>query len=355
MKEKIEKGFIFICLLILFLPLLLVIIRVKVDDRFSSEKINGNFEKNFPLKDDYFSIYFYIKSEIFDVNPIPDKVIDLKNGWLFCGDNFGDNLSESKGLKKFSKNEVDTLKSNILKKEKWLKKNNIQYYIAVAPNKESIYGNLISINKRKSILTKREQIDSLCKKINTNYIDLSSNFPKNGKILFFHKTDTHWNEYAGFFGYLSIINQIKLKNPNQNITPLNINNFYIAQSDVIIGDLREMLRLVKTEKLVVMNYKKPNSPKSWMLKANLVAPEGYENDPSIYARRFGSKSNKLKIMLLTDSFGGYMVKFLKENFGESVFIWGHTFNKEMIDKEKPDIIIQEFVERNVDFLLDKKN
>jgi hypothetical protein len=51
MKEKIEKGFIFICLLILFLPLLLVIIRVKVDDRFSSEKINGNFEKNFPLKD----------------------------------------------------------------------------------------------------------------------------------------------------------------------------------------------------------------------------------------------------------------------------------------------------------------
>lgn len=355
MKNKIDKIFITFCLFLIFLPLLLLLLKIKVDVDYSSRKINGNFKVNFPLRDDYFSIYSYLKSTVFQTNTTTDKVIELKDGWLFCGDNFGDNFSESMGLKVFSKKEIDTLKTNFDRKSKWLKERGIEYYIAVAPNKESVYGDLIPIKKIKTRNTKREQIDSLCKLYSINYIKLDTFFPKKGKTILFHKTDTHWNNYAGFYGYLAILNKIKSNHSNENLVPISINDFKIDTSDVKIGDMNEILRRVKTEGLVVMNCKSKKYPKAIKLKSKYLLPKEYENDPLAYEKRYASNANKLKILFLTDSFGGYTEQFLKENFGETTYIWSHIFNKELIEKEKPDIIIQEFVERNVDYLLNVKN
>jgi len=101
------------------------------------------------------------------------------------------------------------------------------------------------------------------------------------------------------------------------------------------------------------NYKR----NATLVKDKLKVPDGYPNDPEAYELRFHSKDNdkkKLKILVLCDSFGGYFSKFLKEHFNETVFIWDTKFDKKLILQEKPDIIIQEFVSRNSDFLLKKE-
>lgn len=353
MKDKINKSFIVLCLVLLYLPLLFVILRIKVEDRYSNEKINGNFEKNFPLKDDYFSVFAYIKSTIFQTNPIPDKVLSLKDGWLFCGDSYSDNFSESKGFKIFTKNEIDTLQQHFDEKRQWLKENGIDYYLAIPPNKETVYGDLISVKKYNCLHTKREQLDSLTQKNGIKYIDLGALFPKNSKQKLFHQTDTHWNEYAAFYGYLSILKEINKSYKELNLNPISISDFDVINSTDYVGDLNEMLRKEKTEHLVSMQLKKGIKRKSWVIKNILPIPEDYPNNPLTYERRFASNQNKLKIMVINDSFGPYFIKFLTENFGETVFVWDTKFNKELIKKEKPDIIIQEIVERNVDFLLDK--
>lgn len=355
MNSKINKSFILICFLLFYIPLLFVIVRVKVTDNYSNKKINGNFEKNFPLKDDFFSAFSYLKTNIFFVNPIPDKVIVLQDGWLFCGDSFSDNFSESKGFKIFSRNEIDTIKANFENKAKWFRDNNIDYFLAVPPNKETIYGDLISVKKYNSLNTKREQIDSLCKRININHIDLSADFPKNSRNILYHKTDTHWNELAGFYGYLTIINTLKLKYTNENLTPLELKDFKIDESKEKVGDLNDMLRREKSENKVILSYINNKHAQSIQLKNQLPIPIYNDIDPLFYESRYSSNSKKLKVMILSDSFGRYFEKFLRENFKETVFIFNQTIDKDLIKKENPDIIIQEILERNLDFFLESKN
>lgn len=352
MKNIINKLFITIFAIIVLLPLIFVSLRIKVDSKFSKHQIDANFESNFPLKEDMFKIFFYIKEDLFGVNAIPDKVIDFKNGWLFGGDHWSDNFSESMRYVNFKSDELTTLEKNIKQKQIWCSKQKIKYFIAVAPNKETIYRELIPLDVGSKI-SKMEQTQNICLKNGVGYIDLGKQFPKDKfSNLLYHKTDTHWTELAGYYAYLEILNQIN-KQLNFNILPIPLSNFKVEKSDVIIGDLNEIRGKVTNENLLVMK------PVNFELKykevgKKLEIPSPYENDPNLYERRMISENN-LKIMLLHDSFGGYMTKFLCNHFGEVLHIWKHEFNQDLIQKEKPDIIIQEFVERNVDFLLDPQN
>lgn len=353
METKVKKIFIGICVLMLSIPLLFVCLRIKVEDRYSTKKINGNFERNFPLKDDLYSLFAYFKENIYKVNSIPEKAIDLrKDGWLFCGDSFSDNLSESIRLINFNTSEYKTLNENLLNKSKWCSENNIKYLVAVAPNKETYYSDLLPIIPSKKI-SKTEQVQLACKNSNINFINLGGQFPKKPKHILYHKTDTHWNEYAGYFGYTSILNELNT-NFNLKINAIPENKIEIAPSDLKIGDLNEMLRRDLTENLVGV---KLNNYTSIGMEApkKLKVPDGYVNDPKAYEKRYKTSTKPLKVLVFSDSFGGYMIKFLKEHFNETVFIWSHKFDKEIILKEKPDFIIQEFVERNVDFLLLPEN
>ncbi len=353
MEVIIKKTFIAICISMLSIPLIFVTLRIKVEDRYSTKKINGNFERNFPLKDDLYSLFAIFKENIFKVNSIPEKAIDLRNnGWLFCGDSFSDNLSESFRLVNFNDTDINTLQENLQNKTNWSKQNNIKYLIAVAPNKETYYSSLIPI-KKSSNKSKTDQLKSVCEKTGINFIDLGNKYPSKPKHILYHKTDTHWNEYAGYFGYRSILNSLN-SNYNSGLKPISEAKIKIAQSDIKIGDLNEMLRRDLTENLVcvkIVNYK----PIAKEVPKKLKVPEGYQNDPLAYERRYKTDKKPLKILVLTDSFGGYFINFLKEHFCETVFIWSHKFDKELIQKEKPDIIIQEFVERNIDYLLLPEN
>lgn len=45
--------------------------------------------------------------------------------------------------------------------------------------------------------------------------------------------------------------------------------------------------------------------------------------------------------------GGCLLPALAENFSDLVFCWTYTFNQEMIDAVKPDVIIEEIAERGL--------
>ena len=323
---------------------------IKIKSNFSAQDINSNFERNFPLKEDYYKLYAFIKKGIFGVNPIPDKVMELDDNWLFCGDYYDNNLSESFHILNFNISELENLNIDLKEKKEWCEQNKITYYLAIAPNKESIYSNLIPLHKYKQP-SKMEQLEKICKNLDVGYINLGKNFPKNEKQILYYKTDTHWNEYASYFGYTSVLEALNERNIT-NFKKVPITNYELINTDVLVGDLNEISLKEKNEYQVklspINNYKEIYSQE----EKKLVVPDGYEYHPSIYENRYSAPNKKLKILILHDSFGGYLSKFLSPHFKESVFIWQHDFNKKLILSEKPDIVIQEFVERSVDFLLE---
>lgn len=349
MKHLGTKIFIIVYIVIISTPLVLVNLRIKVDPVTPNEKkISMNFRRNFPLKSDLFKIYSTIKTEGFNSNPLQEKAIDIKNGWKFLGNGFSNVLSESKGLVVFTKKELRTLKKNLSERKAWLDNLGIKFYLAIAPNKHSIYGDMIPIKKHER-RTKMEQLDSLCQQIGVNFINLGAKFPKQPEVRLYHKTDTHWNDYAGFFAYQSTLEAIENDFKDRSFKTFSLNDMNIEIINEPIGDLNEMLQLEKSEDFVHLNFK--DTPQSKPLAKTLDIPFGYHKDPKSYETRFESHTNDLKLLVFNDSFFGYYSKYLAENFGSSVFIWNYVFDKDLILAEKPDILYHEIVERDVDFLL----
>ena len=343
------KIFITIYLLIISTPLVFVNLGIKVDPITPNEKkISMNFKRNFPLKSDLFNIYSKLKTDIFKTNPLQEKAIDMNNGWKFLGNSFSNVLSESKGLIVFTKDELKTLEKKLLKRKKWLHKHNIKFYLACAPNKHSVYGDMIPI-KKNNRLTKMEQLDSLCKKIGVNYIDLGNKFPNKDSLRLYHKTDTHWNDYGGYFAHLSTFEAIQKDFKHNSFKTFSLDELNLEIINEPIGDLNGMLQVKKSEDFIHLNLKR--LPISKKTPKQLIVPKGYYKDPEFYETRFESNFNDLKILVFNDSFFGYYSKYLAENFGESVFIWNYIFDEDLILSEKPDILYHEFVERDIDLLL----
>ena len=54
-------------------------------------------------------------------------------------------------------------------------------------------------------------------------------------------------------------------------------------------------------------------------------------------------------LVLRDSFGEALIPFLAESFRRTVYVWqdAPTFDRDLVVKERPDVVIQEMVERKL--------
>ncbi len=351
MEKKITIVFIIICVVIVSIPLVLVNLRIKVDPVDKNErKISMNFRRNFPLKADLLKIYTDFKTNVFEVDPIPNRVVDTKNGWRFLGNDFSYALSESKGMVVFSPEELATLKKNLIEKKKWLNERHIVFYLAVAANKHTIYGDMIKIKKSKK-KTKFQQLDSLCKTIGVNFINLQEDFPEKSDQQLYHKTDTHWNGYAAHYAYLTSMKAITKDFDQYTLNSYTMEDVEPYTTYEKAGDLNIMLMDKEMEGFTFLRFKNPE--KSVLQPDALPVPSDYHNLPKFYEARYhnDTTNNDLKILVFHDSFFPYYQKYFRETFDDAVFIWNHKFHKNVIETEMPDIFYHEILERDLDVLL----
>jgi len=344
--------FIFLIAIIITSPCVFFFPKLVSIKVFSAEKnLKINFRNNYGLKNKYITANKHIRDKIFQRQLIPDRAIDLKNGWYVIGDAFSNALSESKGLIIFSKKELEQIKKNLIKKKQWLLKKNISFYVSIAPNKLTVYDTLVPIHG--SNTTKLKQLDSLCKSINVNFINLGTKFKDYGDLQLYHKTDTHWNENGALLGYLESIELIKKDFPNYTFKKFDIRNLKHHTTDTLLSDLLRILKKEKNENFIHITLDTINAK---ITHKKLPIPEKYKNlktAPSLYEKRYINHTKKLKFLAFRDSFFDYCDFIYAESFGESLFIWDHFFDKEIINKESPDIVFFEIVERNIDLLLEE--
>ena len=134
----------------------------------------------------------------------------------------------------------------------------------------------------------------------------------------------------------------------KNIKSVSLNEVDIKTKISWKEDLTNMLDISVKE---IGEYYSVKNPKSQKIKSRLTIPDNYKRNPDTYERRYKSNSNDLKVLIFRDSFSSAMEKYLAESFGETVFIWSSIIDKKLIEKEKPDLVIHEIIERNIDVLL----
>lgn len=292
-------------------------------------------DDNFIIKGICFDIFRDIHYGVFNVDPLPNKAIKGKEGFYFLGNDYSDIVKETLGLSLYSHQKKQQIVKKIKRIKRFCDSQNIEFYLAIAPNKQSIYSEFLPIkNLKKNQSRKVDQIIGALKKSDVNIVYMGDGFKKNKHIRMFDKTDSHWNSYGAFLGYSNLMKNINSTFPN--INACSINDFKFQTSSSYQEDITRMLDLNIFERKIGLKRKG-----GWSYKKEREKVLNYN------CEKYVNPSKKYKVTLFVDSFGGGFKRYIAQTFN-TTYSFRSIPKKAIIKELKPDIIIFELVERNLE-------
>lgn len=286
--------------------------------------------------------------KLFQESPIPTVIIG-KDGWSFYkseGKNDGPGINDYQGLVTFKENDLDNIIKNLSATNAKLESRGIKLIVLVAPNKSTIYGEMLPINYRRFSPTTR--LDTFIKAVpeDIRLVDVRDILrDKKGVMETYQKTDSHWSSFGAFIATQNI------KNNYPDISPvdqLELTDYNLLQENVSgEGDLVSMMsaRGIFQDVSQIFTHKKDQGIKSGNFQFLDFKYSGYN---------LTQRDQSLPTLLFTgDSFASYMNPFLISYFS-SVYVTGFKstgmFEDEMLDIIQPDIVIWQVAERYLDRL-----
>jgi len=305
-------------------------------------KFKNYYLENFGLKSTLVNNYIHFKDTILNENPIPNRVISGKNDWLFLGNHFNNVLNNSYGNDPFTNKELINTITYLKGVKSYFDSKDIPFYFVVAPDKNRVYQEFLPYQLKQKT-TKLETLkEALKDKI--DIIDLSAPLleKKSEKQLLYLKTDTHWNYYGAYIGYNHIMSII---NKDLFVEKVKLEEFTITpKKHKEIFDLAKMIN--KSQKETALKIEKREQSKVSI--ASITSKRTHYKNPS----------KNLKLILYRDSFTNALIPFFNESFSEVIYHKKYTIDKKEIEEFKPDVVLFEIIERNVDMfakLLPLKN
>jgi hypothetical protein len=316
-------------------------------------KFDIYFTDHFPFRNEIIKKYSEFSRNIFNISPMPDKVVTGKDGWLYMVSKC---LEGFQGKSNFSNSGLESIKNELEYRINYCSKRGIKYYFVILPHKATIYPEFIPLRyKSNNKYTPRTQLTQYLTKHNIPFIDVTDDIigaKSKGEILY-KKTDNHWNELGAFYGTKRVLDEIR-KDFKQT-GKINLKDYNIIEKQIKGGNLAQMLNLKDEydDINIVLEKKIPSKAKDGTKKGYKV-PEGFPYWWDYEVVKVNPDVNSLKVLIIRESFTGHMIKFYQEAFGKTVFIfdaWEHKLNEEIIKSENPDIVIQEVVESFLPSLL----
>lgn len=302
------------------------------------------YSDNFSYRRTLIRWYNRLKVRWLKVSPMRGKLMLGKDGWLFYSGEWV--LRDYDGSWQYTGEELEKIKDTLVKRRDWLRKNGAAFYLLVAPNKHTIYPEYLPDNIKR--FSPRSRLDNLLEylRLNTDIkiIDVREELiSEKATERVYYKLDTHWNQYGAFIAYRKLISEVARDFPR--IRTLSLTDFNIKRQTRKTGDIGEMLALgseLEEEDIVLeprVGYKAHKVP-------HLYDEEGSPS-PFKGVTKETDQEGLPRLVMFRDSFGATLIPYISENFQRSVYLWTHKFSSELgvIEKEKPDVVIHELVER----------
>lgn len=312
------------------------------------------FNDDFSFREHFNNLLKKNQYLILDVNPMQGKVVIGKHNWMFFNNEM---LPNKRSKNKFTKEELEDIKKELLARNSFLKKHDCEYYFVVIPTKSIVYqDSLPDYYQRESFKHEKTLKDQLIEKMeatDVSIIDLESTLKdKKSSNQIFLKYDHHWNQLGAFYACQIVLEEINKDFPKSISKNIKISDYEIDYKETNLGVLAGMLGLSSQFTdlepwLKPINneiYIKELPKKGYTLKEKFV----FENE---YELRYSSNSGSLlKCMIIRDSFAQYYTSFLSRGFSETVYIWDnwrYQLNKEIFLQEKPDILITMILDKHL--------
>jgi hypothetical protein len=266
-------------------------------------------------------------------------------GWLFFVDDGG--LEDFTNQNPLSEEALQNWRNTIVRAQKWCRARGIAYAFTILPDKGSIYPELFPRTARR--VTRLSRTDQIVTAITDTgaAIDVrQALLDEKRKVRVFQKTDTHWNSRGAYIGYRTIIDALRLQVPS--IPPAKPESEFDAVTRRIHGmDLAGMMGLTRVlgeEDLRLV----PKAKRQYVVvepKNNIVEA----GEPRIVTEIPGSTLPRA--VVFRDSFTSAMAPYFSEHFSRVVYLWRNDFAFEEVEKEHPDVVLQEIVGRHVQWFI----
>lgn len=278
-----------------------------------------------------------------------------KNEWLYYMlDGDADTLRHAR---LFSTQDLAAWKNALEEQSAWLARRGIKYAFVLAPSKCSVYRE--NVPEAYTLLNPRSRADQLVSFLkehsSVDVIDLRQPLLDRKSIgQLYYRTDTHWNKLGAMLASTIVINHVREKFPNLKESRGD-QDYTISLKPVEHGDLVRLMGVdgLLSETQPVLSRR---GGEGWKLSHNPPPPT--KGDPRDAYKPLATQNVPLdtkapRIVLIGDSFSVPLVAYLAPSFNR-IYLDRDTkdkpegrFSVETIEKEKPDMVLQEITERKL--------
>lgn len=270
-----------------------------------------------------------------------DTVIAGKNDWLFYAADGG--IDDWTQAEPFTQVELDTWRETLVRRQAFLSRRGIPFLFVIAPDKQMIYPEQMPDSLRR--LRQDYRADQLAAFMKTRapdvrIVDLRPSVigAKSGELLY-HRYDTHWNDRGALAGYQAMVAALREWFPSMR--PLQRGDFDTSPS-VPSGDKTTMLGLRDAGKIAMPGLVLRRGEGYRVVEPAVPDPYG---EVGMLVTEHRDRALP-RAIVYRDSFAGRLVPFLSEHFSHATYYWQNEFDFADIERDKPDVVIQEFVARH---------
>jgi alginate O-acetyltransferase complex protein AlgJ len=273
------------------------------------------------------------------------RVVLGQNGWLFHGELY---LDYYRSGTPFTQRKLEMWRRLLESRRDWLASRGIPYLVVFVPIKSTIYPEYMPrVYNRLRAESRLDQLESHLKRHSTlTYLDLRAPLlaAKSARQIYY-RTDTHWNNRGAQVGYARITDVLsswfpqieaiprsefreeKLAEPGRNLAQM------LAMSDFYRDEFSDLKLTSPTRAHPARDAGLPGGPAR---KPGTGGPDIVYEHPD----------KKLpRAVMFRDSFATWLIPLLSEHFQRIIFSWQYSMDRELVEREHPDVVIQELAER----------
>ncbi len=251
------------------------------------------------------------------------------------------------GTAEFPQSFVDGTVAELERRAKWLAERGIAYLVVAVPDKFTIYPeHLPSWVGRGPLPTPYDRIrDALARGGLVSFVDLRpALLAAKPRAQLYFKTDSHWNFNGALVGYGEIMNAVRAKLPDRlaDVAPVK-RPAYVPGVDFYSGDLLQMLGMpsrIREDDVAPLSKVFADAAARCAQRTDKDEFPGFE----FYTC---NKPGLPRAVVLRDSMAIALVPMMSENFSRVIYASTRELDRALIEREKPDIVIEELVERTL--------
>lgn len=276
------------------------------------------------------------------------EVLIGRDQWLFYAGNYA--LDVHMGLRPLSEEKLKAWRSLLESRRDRLSAKGIKYLFVAAANKESIYPEQLPgwANKAGAVTQMDQFLAYMRSNSTVEILDLRPVLLEARKhARTFLLTDTHWNQFGAFAAYQEIIRTLARQLPG--IEPLPLEAFSKSYSNESGADLARMLaqeQAMTEPDVVTLKPLPPLHELTCTVDTNIFHRKWVPGEEPRFTE---NPEQKYKAVVFRDSFSGALTPLLGYQFKRIVYIWQRPWEPSVIENEKPDVVIDEMLERYLDW------